>query len=106
MQQLPRDRWRYRVQGVDVADLSDRDRLSRIRLMLPTPGRRTWPPYQGVGETLWNEGWRGLLAPSAARPQGLVLCLFIEDPNVLPARPVGRPKVVAEPPVLPSGMRT
>jgi hypothetical protein len=94
------------VQTLDVANLSDANRLLRIGLTSPTPGRKAWPPYQDIGEALWKDGWRGLLAPSAARASGLVLCLFVEDPTVLPAQPVPPPKVVTEPPTPPTGMRT
>jgi hypothetical protein len=104
--QLPRDLWRFRVAALEVADLSHEDRLARVGLPLPVPGRKTWPPYHHVGETLWREGWPGLLAPSAARPSGLVLCLFTVDPLVLPAEPVPPPTVVTEPPTPPTGMRT
>jgi hypothetical protein len=106
MHQLPRDVWRHQVQTLNVADLSDANRLTRVGLTLPTPGRKAWPAHQHVGETLWNEGWHGLLASSAARLSGLVLCLFVEDPTNLPAQPVAPPKVVSEPPVPPTGMRT
>lgn len=106
MHQLPRDAWRYRVPRLEVADLTTADRLARVGLGLPTPGRRAWPPFQEAGETLWREGWRGLLAPSAARPDGLVLCVFVDDPARLPAEPVPPPRVVTEPPVPPTGMRT
>lgn len=91
---------------MDVADLGDETRLARVGLALPAPGRRGWPPYQAVGESLWAERWPGLLAPSAARRDGLVLCLFVRDPRVLPARPRGRARVVREPPAPPRGMRT
>ncbi len=84
MRQLPRDLWSFRVPPLEVADLSGEDRLARVDLRLPIPGRKTWPPYQQIGETLWREGWPGLLAPSAARPTSLVLCLFIGDPLALP----------------------
>ena len=106
MQQLPRDIWRHRVRTLDVADLSEADRLARVGLTLPTPGRKGWPSYQNVGEALSKDGWHGLLAPSAARAKGLVLCLFVEDPTVLPAQLVPPPKVVTEPPAPPTGMRT
>jgi hypothetical protein len=106
MQQLPRDVWRYQVGTLAVAALSDAKRLARVGLMLPTPGRKAWPSYQDIGEALWKEGWPGLLAPSAARPGGLVLCLFVEDPAVLPAQPVPPPRVVTEPAAPPTGMRT
>lgn len=106
MHQLPRDVWRYRVPRLAVADLTTVDRLARIGLGPPTPGRKRWPPYQEVGETLSREGWRGLLAPSAARPSGLVLCLFVDDPASLPAESVPPPRVFTEAPVPPTGMRT
>jgi len=106
MYQLPRDVWRHRVNTLDVADLRDANRLARVGLTLPTPGRAGWPAYQTVGETLWKEGWHGVLAPSAARSDGLVLSLFVEDPNALPAQALPPPSVVTEPPVPPIGMRT
>lgn len=103
---LPRDVWRYRVRDLQVADLSDADRLARVGLPLPQPGRRTWPAYQEIGESLWKDGWNGVVSPSAARPAGQVLCVFIQSPGTSPVRPFGRPRVVLEPPVVPSGMRT
>jgi RES domain-containing protein len=106
MQQLPRDVWPYRVGALDVADLSDASRLARVGLTLPRPGRKGWPPYQDVGEELWREGWRGLVAPSAARPDGRVLCLFLEKADVSPAEAIAPPTVVGEAPVPPTGMRT
>jgi hypothetical protein len=105
LHQLPRDVWRHRV-ALEVANLSGAERLARVGLDLPAPGRKGWAPCQRVGERLWRDGWRGLLAPSAARPEGLVLCLFVDEIAPLPARPVGRPRVVGEPPVPPRGMRT
>jgi RES domain-containing protein len=105
LHQLPRDVWRYRVRGLAVADLSEKARLARVGLDPPAPGRKTWPPHQRVGHELWREGWPGLLAPSAARPDGRVLCLFARDGEV-PVKPSGRPRVVREPPAPPSGMRT
>jgi hypothetical protein len=102
--QLPRDVWRYRVDPVQVADLTTEGRRARVGLPLPAPGRRTWPPFQEVGETLWREWWPGLLAPSAARPAGRTLCLFVGD--ALPAEPLPPPLVVVAPPAPPTGMRT
>jgi len=106
MQQLPRDVWRYRARRLEVADLSDASRLARVGLTLPRPGRRGWPSCQDVGEELWKEAWRGLLAPSAARPNGRVLCLFLDEEDVSPAEAIAPPSVVVEPPVPPTGMRT
>ena len=103
---MPRDLWRWRV-DVEVADLSDAARLAAIGLAPPRPGRRGWPAFQAVGEELAAVGWAGLLAPSAARPQGSVLCLFRRpDGTVAGARPVGPPRRVARPPAPPTGMVT
>jgi RES domain-containing protein len=104
--QLPRAVWRYRITALEVADLTDEGRLGRVGLTPPAPGRKTWRPYQSVGEQLWREGWLGLLAPSAARPEGHVLCIFVESTSALPVRLFGRPRVVSEPPAPPTGMRT
>jgi RES domain-containing protein len=103
---LPRDLWRYRAPVTSVADLSEGDRLRDVGLEMPAPGRQTWRPFQTVGEQLWREGWPGLVAPSAARPEGNVLCLFVEGPGAMPVRPFGRRRVVHEPPAPPTGMRT
>jgi hypothetical protein len=107
-QHMPRDLWTWAIEpGVEVADLSSAERLKRVDLPIPHPGRKTWPPFQEVGETLWREGWPGLLAPSAARPRGgLVLCLFRGAERVVPARPVPPPRVVRQPPAPPAGMTT
>lgn len=94
---LPRDVWRYRVGALRVADLTTPGHLERAGLTPPAPGRKTWPAYQAVGETLWRRGWAGLLASSAARPAGLVLCLFAAASG-LPAEPVPPPTRVSEPP--------
>jgi hypothetical protein len=104
--QLPRDVWRYRVASGRVADLTAPDLLARVGLVVPAPGRKGWPAYQNVGESLWREGWQGLLAPSAARPTGSVLCLFLQPRGDTPAEPAPPPTVVSQPPLLPTGMRT
>jgi len=103
---LPRDLWRFAVPTLKVADLRGAAQLTRVHLPLPSPGRHTWPPYQRVGEKLWQEGWQGLLSPSAARPEGYVLCLFIDDATSLPAEPIPPPRTVTELPAPPTGMRT
>ncbi len=106
--QMPRDLWRWMVNAeLEVANLTTTERLRRVGLPAPRPGRKTWPPYQKVGEMLGREGWPGLLAPSAARPQdGLVLCLFRGAVRITDARPVPPPRVVRDPPAPPSGMTT
>lgn len=73
---LPYDHHRWRLE-LELADLSDQDRLAAVGLGAPQPSRRTWPAFQRVGQRLWREGWPGLLAPSAARPGSLIACVFI-----------------------------
>jgi RES domain-containing protein len=102
---MPRSLWTWEV-DVAVADLGSTDQLAAVGLDPPAPGRRTWPPYQDVGERLWREGRAGLVAPSAARPEGRVLCIFRTDDDVAGARPVGRARIVREPPAPPTGMTT
>jgi len=68
--------WEIELQ---LADLSTPDRLARLNLGTPRPGRRTWAPFQAVGEQLFREGFAGILAPSAARPQALISCIFDLD---------------------------
>lgn len=62
--QMPRELWTWKV-DVEVADLSTTERLTAVGLPPPTPGRRSWPAFQRVGERLCKEGWLGLHAPSA-----------------------------------------
>ena len=103
---LPRDLWEWEV-DIEVADLSTEARLGRVSLQLPTPGRSTWRPFQAVGEQLWREGLRGLLAPSAARPAGPSLCLFWPtEASIDGAEPLTPPRLVVDVPVPPRGMTT
>lgn len=104
---LPRDLWEWDV-DLEVADLSDATRLTRVSLPMPTPGRPTWPQYQLVGEQLWRDGWCGLIAPSAARPKlGLTLCLFWPSGSSIDgADPRIPPRTVVDAPAPPVGMTT
>jgi RES domain-containing protein len=103
--QMPRELWRWQV-DVEVADLSTPERLKAAGLEPPAPGRRSWPDFQRVGGQLWEEGRAGLLAPSAARPAGQILCLFRDENGVRGAKPLQPPRQVAEPPPPPSGLQT
>ncbi len=103
--QMPRDLWRWDV-DVEVADLTSADRLAAVGLAAPTPGRSGWSSYQKVGERLWRDGWNGLIAHSAARPDGRVLCLFRSGDTVSGAEPLSRPRRISQPPAPPSGLRT
>lgn len=105
-EQMPRRLWQWEL-DLKVANLSTTGRLGGVGLAAPTPGRQNWPPYQDVGHQLWTEGWLGLLAPSAARPSGRVLCLFRQGrKKIAGARPVGKGRRVQEPPAPPTGMTT
>jgi RES domain-containing protein len=104
---LPRDLWRWRISLPRVADLSTHDRLARVGLSPPSPGRVDWPRFQRVGEALHHAGWPALLAPSASRPDdGLVLCAFRTTRDVAGAVPLPPPTTVDDPPVVPTGLRT
>jgi RES domain-containing protein len=103
--QMPRELWTWQVDA-EVADLSTAERLAEVGLEPPTPGRRSWHPYQRIGEQLSTEGWAGLLAPSAARPDGKVLCLFRDEHDIRGAKPLPPPRYVKEPPPPPTGLRT
>jgi hypothetical protein len=80
-------------------------RSAPLGLAVPRPVSNDWPPYQRVGERLFADGFRGVLAPSAARPSGRALRVF--DPlrvtGVTPRRP---PVLIVEPPAPPRGMTT
>lgn len=103
--QMPRVLWTWEV-DVDVADLSTTKRLVAAGLNPPVPGRQSWPSYQDLGERLATEGWAGLVAPSAARPEGMILCLFRGQEGVSGARPLPPPRMLAQPPAPPRGLRT
>lgn len=103
--QMPRELWAWKVDA-EVADLSTHERLAEVGLALPTPGRYSWPSFQHLGERLWREGWPGLLAPSAARPTGRILCFFRDEHGVRGAEPLPPPRRVTEPPPPPTGLQT
>jgi RES domain-containing protein len=102
---LPRDLWRFRL-DVELADLSSEDRLRRVGLHAPRPSRGEWPQFQVVGERLFDEGWHGLVAPSVARPEHLMVCLFRSGPTVSGLRRLPPPRRVQRPPAPPTGMTT
>jgi RES domain-containing protein len=72
---IPHDHHIWRIDA-QLADLSGPERLAAVGLPPPRPSRRTWPPSQGVGDALWRAGWAGLVAPSAARPASVIICVF------------------------------
>ena len=81
--QMPSDLWRWQVDVERVADLSAViDWLRLVLRHLSRPSGSGHPAFQAIGERLWNEGFRGILAPSAARPNQRVLCLFREADDI------------------------
>jgi RES domain-containing protein len=106
VQALPRDLWRWDIDLSRVAELSTAERLRALGLELPRPGQADWPPFQEAGHRLYRDGWTALLAPSAARPEGRILCVFRDDEQVAGARPVPPPERFDEPPAPPMGMTT
>ena len=103
---MPRDLWRWTIALDNIADLSSPDRLAILCLPVPRPGRRTWEPFQTAGEALHNEGCRGVLYPSAARPGHKALCLFRDGVLLAGADPVRPPITHRDPPAPPTGMQT
>ncbi len=77
-QAIPHDHHIWRL-DLELADLSTPERLAAVGLGLPHPARRTWPAFQTIGERLHRQGWAGLIAPSAARPAGQIVCVFDQD---------------------------
>lgn len=105
MKQLPRDLWRFEIDVERIADLSTPERLARVKLEPPIPDRRQWPVYQSMGETLFAEGWAGVLFASAARSDSLALCLFRAKGRFEGVSPLPPPVRHEEPPAPPRGLR-
>lgn len=101
---IPYDHHEWRL-DLRLADLSDIEWLRDVALSAPLPDRRTWPAFQRVGEQLWREGWAGLLAPSAARSDAVVACVFADSWPPAGCEALRASTVVAVPPP-PRGMRT
>jgi RES domain-containing protein len=102
---IPHDHHVWRL-DLQLANLGSVERLAAVGLTAPRPSRRTWPAFQAVGDALCELGWRGLVAPSAARPQSLIVCVF--DRGEWPpagCEPV-RAIAVPEAPPPPTGMTT
>lgn len=102
---LPRDLWRAEI-NLEVADLSDPNRLQAVGLDKPRPGRVEWPAYQAVGERLHKADWAGLVTPSAARHDHLVLCVFRTQHQMDGVAFLHPPQRIDDPPIPPQGMST
>jgi RES domain-containing protein len=103
---MPRDLWRWQVSAQRVADLSDALKLAAVELTPPRPSQREWATSQAVGERLWRAGYSGVLAPSAARPESLVLCLFRDTDEISSATPLRPPTTYRRAPPPPTGKTT
>jgi len=95
--QLPRDLWRFEVDIDRIADLRSEEQLARVGLAFPAPKRREWPAFQSVGERLHYAGWRGLRAPSAAQPNGEIVCLFRKTEKIDGLKPLPPPVIHRHP---------
>jgi RES domain-containing protein len=103
---MPRDLWRWTIAVNDIADLSTPAKLAKLNLPVPMPSRQTWSAFQAAGEDLYRKGYRGVLYPSAARPDHQALCLFRENIVIPGADPVRPPTTYRDPPAPPTGLRT
>lgn len=103
---MPRDTWRIEVDVTDIADLVELGVLARHGITELHPTRRQWPLTQPVGEAYYYAGFRGLVAPSAARVDGTVLAIFRPLPPLNGLTPVPPPTHYDDLPPLPAGLRT
>jgi RES domain-containing protein len=104
--QMPRDLWRWEIDVDDLANLSTEDALKGVGLTPRRPNQSEWLAFQEVGEQLWRDGHRGVLAPSASRPSHFVLCLFREAEEVAGAKPGRPPMTYRRAPAPPTGLTT
>jgi RES domain-containing protein len=105
-QRLPAAIWRMEVDVDEVADLTAPGILAGEGIARLDPTRRQWPKTQPIGVSLWREGARGVLAPSAAREGGRVLAIFRPAESIDGVRAVPPPKRYSKLPALPPGLRT
>jgi RES domain-containing protein len=103
---MPRDLWRWKIAVNGIADLSTAAKLARFDLPIPKPGRQTWTQFQEAGKNLHDTGYRGVLYPSAARPDHQALCLFRDGVLIPGADPIRPPTTYRDPPPPPVGLRT
>lgn len=105
---LPRELWQHRVNLSSVADLTSADALAAVGLTSAEPTREQWPAFQDIGERLHADGCDGLLYRSAARADGLCLCVFRRAATETARRlnPIPPPRHITTPPTPPRGLRT
>lgn len=105
-QGLPRNLWQWKVDLPAAADLSTSGALARVGLHKPTPDRSDWQRFQTVGEQLCRDGWKAMIAPSAARSTGTVLCIFGGAEEVVGVERIPPPQTFISPPPVPKGLTT
>jgi hypothetical protein len=105
---LPRELWRYHANLSSVADLTGPETLTAFGLTSAEPTRAQWPAFQNVGEQLNADGYDGLMYRSAARPEGLCLCVFRTSRTEAARQlePIPPPQHVTTPRTPPRGLRT
>lgn len=108
MRGLPRELWRYRASLRNAVDLTGAESLATLGLPSAEPTCEQWAPFQDAGESLHEAGYDGILYRSAARPDGLCLCMFRAGPTTATRRlkPLPPPERVIAPPPPPRGLRT
>lgn len=102
---MPRRLAEITVDLDEIEDLLNEGALEEHKLPRPAPSRSTWPQFQLVGEKLFKEGAGGLVAPSAAREGGRVLCVFRSQPEIDGVE-IAEVREVSHLPDVPRGLRT
>jgi len=103
---LPRDTWRIAIDVTDIGDLSDMATLGLHGITELLPTRRQWRTTQPVGESYHHDGYRGILAPSAAHVGGQVLTVFRPLPALPGILAIPPANHYTDLPALPTGLRT
>ena len=103
---MPRDTWKVAVHVTDIVGLTVAGTLPRHGITVLHPTRRQWPLTQPVGEACYLNGYRGVVAPSAAHEGGRVLVAFRPLPAMPGLTSVPPPNHYVELPPLPTGLRT
>ena len=105
-QGLPRDLWRWKIELPEVADLGDEDRLARVGLPPLRPDAAAVAGLPGGRRAALRgrlAGPRQRLGGAAGGPDAVRVPDRQRVAGTWPVRP---PITVADPPVVPTGMRT
>jgi hypothetical protein len=79
---IPHDHHTWQIEA-ELADLSGRERLAAVGLALPRPSRRTWPPFQDVGQTSGVTAGPACSPPAPHDPN----CSSCASSTTVPGRP-------------------